>query len=107
MVLIHQLFFLTNRAHEFYQLILILSIIHWTEIDLIKVCILDYGSGNVKSVYNMVSYLGFDVSISNDAHEIQSATHIILPGVGSFASAMLKITKQLPLRILEKEILMT
>jgi glutamine amidotransferase len=58
----------------------------------------------VKSVYNLVSYLGFDVSISNDAHEIQSATHIILPGVGSFASAMLKITKQLPLRILEKEI---
>ena len=50
---------------------------------MIKVCILDYGSGNVKSVYNLISYLGYDVTVSNQRSEIITATHIILPGVGS------------------------
>jgi len=66
---------------------------------------LDYGSGNVRSVYNLVSFLGFDVIVSNERDEIQSATHIILPGVGSFGAAMKKITTQLPMKVLENEII--
>jgi len=69
-----------------------------------KVCILDYGSGNVKSVYNLVSYLGYEVVISNEEMVIKSATHIILPGVGSFGAAMVKIKDQIPFPILETEI---
>ena len=72
---------------------------------MVKVCILDYGSGNVRSVYNLVSFLGFDVIVSNERDEIESATHIILPGVGSFGAAMKKITTQLPLKVLENEII--
>ena len=30
---------------------------------MIKVCILDYGSGNVKSVFNVINHLGYDVEI--------------------------------------------
>ena len=71
---------------------------------MIKVCILDYGSGNVNSVYNLVSYLGYDVIVSNDTIEIESATHIILPGVGSFGAAMEKIRNQIPLKVLENEV---
>jgi len=70
----------------------------------IKVCILDYGSGNVKSIYNMISYLGEDVIISNDILEIKSATHIILPGVGAFGPAMGKIKDKIPLSDLEKTV---
>ena len=66
---------------------------------------MDYGSGNVRSVYNLVSFLGFDVIVSNERDEIQSATHIILPGVGSFGAAMKKITTQLPMKVLENEII--
>lgn len=69
-----------------------------------KVCILNYGSGNVKSVYNLVSFLGFDVIVSNDSAEIESATHIILPGVGSFGAAMEKINTHIPVVALQKEI---
>jgi len=72
---------------------------------LIKVCLLDYGSGNVKSVYNLVSYLGYDVNISNEESDIKSASHIILPGVGSYGSAMEKIKLQIPVDILEKEVI--
>ena len=72
---------------------------------MIKVCLLDYGSGNVKSVYNLVSYLGYDVNISNEESDIKSASHIILPGVGSYGSAMEKIKLQIPVDILEKEVI--
>jgi len=71
---------------------------------LIKVCILDYGSGNVNSVYNLVSFLGYDVIVSNERIEIESASHIILPGVGSFGAAMGKIRNQIPLKVLENEV---
>ena len=71
---------------------------------MIKVCILDYGSGNVRSVFNLVSFLGHDVIVSNERIEIESATHIILPGVGSFGAAMEKITTQIPLKVLENEV---
>ena len=71
---------------------------------MIKVCILDYGSGNVNSVYNLVSFLGYDVIVSNERIEIESASHIILPGVGSFGAAMGKIRNQIPLKVLENEV---
>ncbi len=69
-----------------------------------KVCILNYGSGNVKSVYNMVSYLQYDAVISNSAYDIKRSTHIILPGVGSFGAAMEKIKTFVPLNVLEREV---
>ena len=70
-----------------------------------KVCILDYGSGNVRSVYNIVSYLKYDVVVSNDPKDIDEATHLILPGVGSFGSVMNKIRNTIPLDYLEEQVL--
>ena len=55
------------------------------------ICILNYGSGNVGSVYNMLKFLGYDVIISNNKTDIQNASHLILPGVGAFKSSMKKI----------------
>ena len=31
-----------------------------------KVCIIDYGSGNVASVFNVINFLGYDCKITND-----------------------------------------
>jgi glutamine amidotransferase len=70
-----------------------------------RICILNYGSGNVKSVYNLSLSLTPNVLVSNVESEIERATHIILPGVGSFGAAMRKIRETLPLTILEKHII--
>ena len=56
-----------------------------------KICILDYGSGNVKSVFNLISFLGYNTEVSNEIKDIKSSTHIILPGVGAFGAAIKKI----------------
>ena len=72
---------------------------------MIKVCILDYGSGNVKSVFNLISFLGYNVNVSNAIQDIKSSTHIILPGVGAFGSAMKKIKSRIPLRDLSFEVI--
>lgn len=67
-----------------------------------RVCILDYGSGNVKSVYNLFAAVGANVVISNAPEEIEAATHIVLPGVGAFGAAMRRIRDTLPLDVLER-----
>ena len=72
---------------------------------MIKVCIMDYGSGNVKSISNLVSYLGYRVIVSNEISEINSATHLILPGVGSFGTAMKNINSQIPISKIEVEVI--
>jgi glutamine amidotransferase len=69
-----------------------------------RVCILDYGSGNVKSVFNLVSSIEPDTVISNDEAAIANASHIVLPGVGAFGAAMRKIHDRLPLEALEREV---
>lgn len=68
------------------------------------VCILDYGSGNVKSVLNSLLRLGYLAEISNNPSVIRNATHLVLPGVGSFEKSMNKIKDKLPLEILFGEI---
>ena len=63
------------------------------------VIIIDYGSGNIKSVYNSVkkTLLNFNklskVKVSNNLSEIKKADKIILPGVGSFDQCMNRIRK--------------
>ncbi len=52
------------------------------------IAIIDYGMGNVRSVYNAVYYIGEDAVITSDAKEIDNASHIILPGVGAFGDAV-------------------
>ena len=72
---------------------------------MIKVCILDYGSGNIASVKNLLNHLNFKNVISNKIEIIKKSTHIILPGVGAFGAVMKKIKRNIPLKILENEVL--
>lgn len=51
----------------------------------IKPIIIDYGSGNLRSVENSFKrVLGGDVLVSSNPADLASASHIILPGVGAF-----------------------
>lgn len=52
------------------------------------VAIIDYGAGNLSSVKKALDYLGAESEITQDKDSILSASHIILPGVGSFGDAM-------------------
>lgn len=70
-----------------------------------KICILNYGSGNVKSVFNIISALTDDVIISNDPDEIRNAEKLVLPGVGAYGASMTKIKSTIPLDVVEEEVL--
>ena len=55
-----------------------------------KVVVIDYGSGNLRSVSKALElaaselYRGYEVIISSDPIELNDADHVILPGVGAF-----------------------
>jgi glutamine amidotransferase len=54
-----------------------------------KIVIIDYGVGNVHSVSNAISYLGYKkLKISSDEKMIREADVLILPGVGAFDEAV-------------------
>lgn len=69
-----------------------------------KVCVLNYGSGNVKSVHNMLLHMGVEAVISNDSIDIRNATHLILPGVSAFGTAMDKIRALIPMDVVSHEV---
>lgn len=46
--------------------------------------IVDYGMGNLKSVFSAFEYLGADVKILTHPEDLVHASKIILPGVGAF-----------------------
>lgn len=49
---------------------------------------LDYGSGNLRSIYNGFKKIGIDVAITSDKKELKDADALILPGVGAFGAVM-------------------
>ena len=53
-----------------------------------KIVIIDYGAGNIKSIQFAFKRLGVDAILSNKVDEIISADKIIFPGVGEASSAM-------------------
>lgn len=52
------------------------------------ITIIDYGMGNLGSIYNMIKKIGFQSEITADVEAIRRASKIILPGVGAFDKAM-------------------
>ncbi|XCF05065.1 imidazole glycerol phosphate synthase subunit HisH [Tamlana crocina] len=53
-----------------------------------KLVIIDYGAGNIKSIQFAFRRLGVDAILSNNPEEIKSADKVIFPGVGEASSAM-------------------
>ena len=50
--------------------------------------IINYGTGNIKSIERAISLLGYEYKVVEDIKSINKATHLILPGVGSFKTAI-------------------
>ncbi len=53
-----------------------------------SIVIIDYGSGNLRSVAKAFERVASNVVVSSDASLLESASHIVLPGVGAFADCM-------------------
>jgi glutamine amidotransferase len=52
------------------------------------VAVIDYKSGNLRSVGNALQRVGCDYRITDDETVIRAASHVILPGVGEASSTM-------------------
>lgn len=57
------------------------------------IAIIDYGMGNVRSLYNALQYVGCDSVVTADAGELRNADRLILPGVGAFGDAIAAIRR--------------
>ena len=57
-----------------------------------KLVIIDYGAGNIKSIQFAFKRLGVTAILSSDKEKIKAADKIIFPGVGEASSAMQKLT---------------
>ena len=57
-----------------------------------KICILDYGLGNIRSLYNSIKIINSDVSYYSEIKKNKNFDILFIPGVGSFnkASKILK-----------------
>lgn len=53
-----------------------------------SVTVLDYGSGNVRSVVRMLERIGADVTLTADRDTVLSADGLYVPGVGNFHACM-------------------
>ena len=57
----------------------------------VDVAIVNSGGANIASLTNALDRINVGSRLTTDAHEIQSASHVILPGVGAAADAMKKL----------------
>ena len=52
------------------------------------ITIIDYKSGNLRSISNGFKKIGCDVEITSDIERVANADYLVLPGVGAFGQAM-------------------
>ncbi len=60
---------------------------------ILMITIIDYGMGNLKSVYKAFRKIGIDSKISSELSDIDNATAIVLPGVGAFKDCIHNLSK--------------
>ena len=55
------------------------------------VTIIDYGSGNLRSVQKALERVGVEARITDDPNIVAESSHLVLPGVGAFGDAIRSI----------------
>ena len=70
-----------------------------------KIVIIDYGMGNLRSVYNKFKRMDVNCIISSKQEDIESAEKLILPGVGHFKYGMQSLIKLDLINLLSKKVL--
>jgi glutamine amidotransferase len=54
----------------------------------VKLTLIDYGAGNLRSVANALRALGLEPNLAATPADLDEASHLVLPGVGSFGDCM-------------------
>jgi len=67
--------------------------------------IVDYGMGNLLSVFNAFEYLGADVKICSKPEDLANVDRIVIPGVGAFKDCMNKLHSENFVVALNKEVI--
>jgi len=70
-----------------------------------KICIIDYGMGNIHSVYNALVSLNCEPIVTNNKDELNNADAFILPGVGAFPKAIENLSKLNLIEEIKKQVL--
>jgi imidazole glycerol-phosphate synthase subunit HisH len=58
------------------------------------IALIDYGAGNLRSVYKALKHVGADVRVVTQPKEIGDARALVLPGVGAFDDCINALRKQ-------------
>ncbi len=58
-----------------------------------SIALIDFGAGNLHSVYKALKFIGANVEITNNSQIIEGSSAIVFPGVGAFGSVMSSIKK--------------
>lgn len=69
------------------------------------IVVIDYGTGNLKSVANALSLFCEEVKISNKKEDIINAERIVLPGVGTFSEGMKNLRELGIIEVLNEEVI--
>ncbi|MBC7360803.1 MAG: imidazole glycerol phosphate synthase subunit HisH [Candidatus Aminicenantes bacterium] len=56
--------------------------------------LLDYGAGNLRSISQAFTYLGFKTRLISSPDEIKRISRLVIPGVGSFGPAIIQLRKR-------------
>ncbi|MBV9988019.1 MAG: imidazole glycerol phosphate synthase subunit HisH [Chitinophagaceae bacterium] len=67
--------------------------------------IVDYGMGNLLSVFSAFEYLGADVMICKDPKQLAEADRIVIPGVGAFKDCIGRLHSENFVDTLNNEVL--
>ena len=67
--------------------------------------IINYGLGNILAFYNLYKSINIDIEIASTSSELSSASKIILPGVGTFDQAMIKLNQSGMRDVLDKKVI--
>ena len=70
-----------------------------------KIVIINYGMGNLRSVYNKFKRMGVTCLISSEKEDIESAEKLILPGVGHFKYGIENLFKLGLINTLNKKVI--
>ena len=58
-----------------------------------NISLIDFGAGNLHSVYKALKFIGADAEITKDISVIEKSDAVIFPGVGAFGAVMSAIKK--------------
>ena len=53
-----------------------------------NISLIDFGAGNLHSVYKAFKYVGADIEITSDKNMIDKSSAVVFPGVGAFGAVM-------------------